>query len=140
METFVESALGLYNVRSVFLSSVPFVIYPSSTSRCSPSEQKLALTALHQYAGACSPCHRISINPSTATSAQITGQNLRAKLDFRRSVITYGAANPVSFPVTSTNVGCYKRRDGHDTLFGYEIDAFHRSLLQSPAHRVVYWQ
>jgi len=31
-----------------------------------------------------------------------------------------------------TYVGCYKRRDGHDTLFGYEIDAFHRSLLSSP--------
>lgn len=36
-----------------------------------------------------------------------------------------------TFSVTSANVGCYKRRDGHDTLFGYEIDAFHRSLLSS---------
>lgn len=94
--------------------------------------RKLRLTTLHQYAKACLPCYRISINPPTPTLVQITGQNLYARPDFRRSVITNSFAVCIrTFSVTSTNVGCYKRRDEHDTLFGYEIDAFHRSLLSS---------
>lgn len=61
---------------------------------------------------------------------------------FWRSVITkrLNAVRIRIFSVTSANVGCYKRRYGHDTLFGYEIDAFHRSVLRSLLHRAVYWQ
>lgn len=110
----------------------PSLLHPPSTGPVSSQRRKLTLATLHQYAKACLPSYRISINPPTATLVQITGQNLYAKPDFRRSVITNDAAVRIrTFTVTSANVGCYKRRDGHDTLFGYEIDAFHRSLLSS---------
>lgn len=121
--------------RNFFLfaaSSTPPLLHPPSTGPVSSQRWKLTLATLHQYARACLPSYRISINPPTPTLVQITGQNLYARPDFRRSVITNDTAVRIrTFSVTSANVGCCKRRDGHDTLFGYEIDAFHRSLLSS---------
>lgn len=136
-------------VRYSFLSQLllPLLLFFLSLSLHqlfdSSDRRESALATLHQYAKTCSPCHRISINPSTSTLAQITGQNLYTRSDFAHSVITRTAPPFVSgsSPTRLTrNVGCYKRWDGHDTLFGYEIDAFHRSLLQSLLHCVVYWQ
>lgn len=74
----------------------------------SSERRKLALATLHQYANACSPRHRISINPSTPTLAQITGVRISVPdRTFGVLLLRTAVHRNRTFNVTSTNVGCY---------------------------------